>query len=177
MKFISPKDLVGFNEQAKSGKIAKVFEDAHKSNLSCIVIDDIERLIEYNPIGPRFSNLIAQTLLILLKKPPPEGRKLLVIATSSNRNVMNQMGLEDGFGSIIRVPTIQKPRELIQALTLMESFDKSSRATISRQLEGANSVFVPIKKLIHIVGAIEQLPQPEIAANFLAKMEESCSLR
>lgn len=177
VKFISPKDMVGFNEQLKSQKIAKIFEDAHKSNLSCIIIDDVERLIEYNPIGPRFSNLIAQTLLILLKKPPPAGRKLLVIATSSSRNVMQQMGLTDGFGSIIRVPTITNCGELKNALELMNSFDKASRDSIFRQLESCSSVFVPIKKLIHIVGAIEQLPQSEIAAQFLCKMEETCNLK
>jgi hypothetical protein len=33
-----------------------------------IVLDDIERLVEYVAIGPRFSNTILQTILVLLKK-------------------------------------------------------------------------------------------------------------
>ena len=49
-------------------EIVKVFDDAYKSNLSLIVLDDIERLIEYIHIGSRFSNLLLQTLLILIKK-------------------------------------------------------------------------------------------------------------
>ena len=36
------------------------------------MLDDIERLLEFVPIGPRFSNTILQTLLVLLKKQPPE---------------------------------------------------------------------------------------------------------
>ena len=61
VKFISPKDLVGFNENMKASRVTKIFGDAHKSTLSIIVIDDIERLLDYNPIGPRFSNIMAQT--------------------------------------------------------------------------------------------------------------------
>lgn len=52
----------------------KVFDDAYKSQLSCVVVDDIERLLDYVPIGPRFSNLVLQALLVLLKKPPPKVR-------------------------------------------------------------------------------------------------------
>ena len=43
-----------------------------QSPLSMVVLDDIERLLEYVGIGPRFSNVILQTLLVLLKKQPPE---------------------------------------------------------------------------------------------------------
>ena len=45
VKILSPEDMVGFNEPAKCAAIKKVFEDAYKSELSCIVIDDIERLL------------------------------------------------------------------------------------------------------------------------------------
>ena len=32
----------------------QVFEDAYKSRLSCVIIDDVERLLEYTPLGPRY---------------------------------------------------------------------------------------------------------------------------
>ena len=37
--------MIGFSEGAKCQAVKKVFEDAYKSELSCIVIDDIERLL------------------------------------------------------------------------------------------------------------------------------------
>jgi SpoU rRNA methylase family enzyme len=37
--------VTGASETAKCSKIAKVFEDAYKSPLSVIVVDDIERLL------------------------------------------------------------------------------------------------------------------------------------
>jgi hypothetical protein len=39
-----------------------------QSPLSIVILDDIERLLEYVAIGPRFSNAVLQTLLVLLKK-------------------------------------------------------------------------------------------------------------
>ena len=58
VKMISPEQFVGYTEYAKVQAIAKVFEDAYKSPLSLIVLDDIERLLEFVHIGPRFSNQI-----------------------------------------------------------------------------------------------------------------------
>ncbi|KAI8030453.1 Vesicle-fusing ATPase [Camellia lanceoleosa] len=57
-------------ESSKCAQIVKVFEDAYKSPLSIIILDDIERLLEYVVIGPRFSNLISQTLMVLFKRLP-----------------------------------------------------------------------------------------------------------
>ena len=80
MKLVSADNMVGMSEMGKCQALAKVFEDAYKSPLSLIVLDDIERLLDYVAIGPRFSNVVLQALLILLKRQPPEGRKLLVLS-------------------------------------------------------------------------------------------------
>jgi vesicle-fusing ATPase len=53
-----------------------------------VVLDDIERLLEFVAIGPRFSNAVLQALLVLLKRAPPPGRKLFIIGTTSQGRVM-----------------------------------------------------------------------------------------
>lgn len=58
VKIISPEILLTQNEYEKIRTIVNIFEDAYKSELSLIILDDIERLIEYIHIGPRFSNHI-----------------------------------------------------------------------------------------------------------------------
>ena len=58
VKIISPENYVGFNENSKINAIVKVFEDAYKSSISCIILDNIERIIEFVDLGPRFSNVI-----------------------------------------------------------------------------------------------------------------------
>ena len=87
VKICSPDDMVGFTESAKCMTIRKIFDDAYRSSMSCIVVDNIERLIDYGPIGPRYSNLTLQALLVLLKKPPPRGKRLLIICTTSRKEV------------------------------------------------------------------------------------------
>lgn len=51
VKSISAEQFVGKPDFSKVQEIVKVFEDAYKSNLSLIILDDIERLIEYISIG------------------------------------------------------------------------------------------------------------------------------
>jgi len=58
VKLISPENFVGYTENGKINAIVKVFDDAYRSPLSCIVLDNIERLIEFIDIGPRFSNAV-----------------------------------------------------------------------------------------------------------------------
>jgi len=81
---ISSEQFVGDSEYSMIAKITKIFDDAYKSDLSLIILDDIERLIQYIHIGPRFSNVILQALLVLIKKAPPTAnRKLMIIGTTS----------------------------------------------------------------------------------------------
>lgn len=87
VKVCSPEDMVGYTESAKCLHIRKIFDDAYRSMLSCIVVDNVERLLDYGSIGPRYSNMTLQALLVLLKKQPPKGRKLLILCTSSRRCV------------------------------------------------------------------------------------------
>jgi vesicle-fusing ATPase len=45
VKLISPESMVGYSELSKMSQIKKVFDDAYKSSLSVVVIDNIERLV------------------------------------------------------------------------------------------------------------------------------------
>ena len=51
VKFVSSEDIVGANYQFKLQYIVKAFEDAYKSTQSIVILDDIERLVEYVEIG------------------------------------------------------------------------------------------------------------------------------
>lgn len=55
-------------QASKAAHISKVFLDSYKSPLSIILIDDLERVIDFVRTGPRFSNTVLQTLLVMLKK-------------------------------------------------------------------------------------------------------------
>lgn len=101
VKVCSPEEMVGFTETAKCLNIRKVFDDAYRSTLSVILVDNIERLLDYGSIGPRYSNLTLQALLVLLKKEPPPGKKLLILCTSSRRYVFYPVFLSIYFVTFI----------------------------------------------------------------------------
>ena len=92
-----------------------------QSVISIINLDDIERLLEYVAIGPRFSNTVLQTLLVLLKKQPPKGRKLLVLGTTSAGAVMEDMEVSTTFNVVLNVPKLKEP-EIMTVLKSLRAF-------------------------------------------------------
>ena len=71
------------------------------------MLDDIERLLEFVHIGPRFSNSVLQALLVLIKKKPPNAeRKLLIIGTTSMRDILSELEVVSCFNTILNVPNI-----------------------------------------------------------------------
>ncbi|KAH7983724.1 hypothetical protein HPB52_013978 [Rhipicephalus sanguineus] len=117
-----------------------VFDDAYKSQQSCILVDNIERLLDYGPIGPRYSNLVLQALLVLLQKDPPKGRKLLVLCTSSLKGVLDEMGLSPSFTAVLRVPNLSLPQHVLAVLEDVDCFSKAELDQIAKHLEGRRLV-------------------------------------
>jgi vesicle-fusing ATPase len=119
VRMISADEMIGHSEIAKAQIIHRAFLDSYKSPLSLIFIDDIERIIDYVPIGPRFSNTILQTLLVLLKKiPPDEGRRLLIIGTTSCPELLSDLGLTQAFGVTQDIPLLEKPDQVAEVLRM-----------------------------------------------------------
>lgn len=167
-KIISPEELVNYSEAGKCAKIGKVFQDAYKSPLSVIVLDNIERLLDYVPIGPRFSNAVLQVLLVLIKKVPTDNKRLLVIGTTSNVKVLEEMEFGDAFNAVLHVPNVISGSEVKSVLSNLEVFAANELEIVS------NSVFgdVPIKKLLMITEMARQGPETGRAERFIQCMED-----
>ncbi|XP_043531237.1 vesicle-fusing ATPase [Chiloscyllium plagiosum] len=174
IKICSPDKMIGFSETAKCQAIKKIFEDAYKSQLSCVVVDDIERLLDYVPIGPRFSNLVLQALLVLLKKSSPHSRKLLIIGTTSRKDVLQEMEMMDVFSTSIHIPNISTGQQLMEALELLGRFDDRERARITQHVKG-NNVWIGIKKLMMIIEMSLQMGPEHRVNKFLALLKEEGS--
>jgi vesicle-fusing ATPase len=108
IKVISAEKMVGYDERSKCDHITKVFNDAYKSPLSFVILDNIERLIELVNMngGARFSNALLQTLLVLIRKKPPKNRKLLIVGTTNLRDVLKDLELVGCFTASLNVPLI-----------------------------------------------------------------------
>uniref|UniRef100_H3AHS8 Vesicle-fusing ATPase n=1 Tax=Latimeria chalumnae TaxID=7897 RepID=H3AHS8_LATCH len=171
IKICSPDKMIGFSETAKCQAMKKIFDDAYKSQLSCVVVDDIERLLDYVPIGPRFSNLVLQALLVLLKKIPPQSRKLLIIGTTSRKDVLQEMEMLDAFSTTIHVSNITTGEQLMEALELLGSFKEKERTTIAQHVKG-KKVWIGIKKLLMLIEMSLQMDPEYRVSKFLTLMRD-----
>lgn len=169
MRLLSPETLVGYSEAAKCAKITKVFEDSYKSPLSVIVVDDIERILEYVPIGPRFSNSILQTLLVLFKRIPPKGRKLFVIGTASRKEVLQEMDFMDCFMSILATPVIRNYTEFKNALAELKLVEEGD---LHKAASSFTSETITIKKLLMITEMARQGEKSGTLERFMKLMTE-----
>ncbi|XP_029312509.1 vesicle-fusing ATPase-like [Cottoperca gobio] len=175
IKICSPDKMIGHSEIAKCQAIKKIFEDAYKSQLSCVVVDDIERLLDYVPIGPRFSNMVLQALLVLLKKTPPKGRKLLIIGTTSRKDVLQEMEMLDAFSTTIHIPNISSGEQLVEALELLGSFQDVERASIAEAVRGKN-LWIGIKKLLMLIEMSVQMDPGSRVKKFLTLLKDEGAL-
>ena len=177
VKLISPKDVYNYGEAGKKDYIGRVFQDAYKSSLAIVVIDNFESIIEWNPIGPRFNNTVLGALVTLLKSKPPAGRRLLVIATSSRRTAMDQLDLLDSFNYKIAVPAVGGLPELLEVLRATNAFDGNENwqrkaCGMVQEASGGDTVGVGIKKVLDSLGAARQRPAgDEQVREFVEQMQ------
>ncbi|KAI9277564.1 P-loop containing nucleoside triphosphate hydrolase protein [Sporodiniella umbellata] len=159
IKLISPETMVGMSETAKVTEINKIFNDSYKSPTSVIVVDGIERLLDYVPIGPRFSNGVLQALLVLLKKKPPKGRRLLILATATQRDILDHMGMTSEFSTELYVPSITSLEGIDAVLQELNLFEDDERERALSCLEQANmehKLSIGVKKLLMVIEMARQ---------------------
>jgi len=175
LKFCTPQSMISFSEIAKGEAVKKIFNDAYKSELSCVVIDDIESMLDYAPIGPRFSNFVLQTLKLLFKKLPPKGRKLLLIATTSEKQLIKDLGLYSTFSKVIHVPNVSRGDELLGVLDQLDVFGKKDMDFLVRQLRD-KTCSIGIKTLLDVIELSKQATDQYKVAKFVNTLEDVAGL-
>jgi len=159
IKVASPEDMVGFGEAAKIQHLVKIFQDAYKSPLSIVILDGIERIVEWVPIGPRFSNPVLQALVTLLRKQPPKGRRLLILATTTERSVLQQLDMWNNFNADIPVTNVNTFQDLEYVMKESKEFSSSdiqrSIAEI-KDITRSEQVGVGIKKILSGIETAKQ---------------------
>jgi len=131
----------------QASKIHQTFEDAYKSEYSIIILDDIERLLGYTPVGSRFSTRVMETLQVLCRKDPPLGRSICIIATST-KEVIQDLYLEEIFDVVKKVPLV---KESGQIKSVMKSLNVQVDATNLELISNSFTREVGIKNLLMII--------------------------
>eukprot|EP01006_Ploeotia_vitrea_P034378 TRINITY_DN65744_c9_g1_i2.p1 TRINITY_DN65744_c9_g1~~TRINITY_DN65744_c9_g1_i2.p1 ORF type:complete len:788 (+),score=440.37 TRINITY_DN65744_c9_g1_i2:110-2365(+) len=121
VKLVTPGDYVGYSESGKANKIKKVFEDAYKSDMSVIILDNLERLIDYVPLGRRFSNVVLQTLMVMIQNmPQDDDKRLLILATSGDQELLKDVGMFSMFNVVVNVPMLSRADQVHTVFTEMK---------------------------------------------------------
>jgi vesicle-fusing ATPase len=101
-----------------------------------VVVDELETLLEYSPVGPRYSNNVLQTLKLLFKRAPPKGRKILIIATTTYRDILDQLGLLASFSKLIHLSNMSSGEHILQVLREIENcFNDEEMKYLEKKLE------------------------------------------
>jgi vesicle-fusing ATPase len=155
VKCISPENFVNKSEFEKCDIIQKVFVDAYKTPHALIILDNIERLLEYVPLGQRFSNHVLQTILVLLTRiPTNEDCNLLVIGTTqSTPAVLESMQLRTAFQVPLEVQCLTKVEQVVRVL---KSIGVEGSAAELNDLAQACTLPIAIKDLLMVTEMARQ---------------------
>jgi vesicle-fusing ATPase len=132
-------------------------------------------LLDYAPIGPRFSNFVLQTIKLLFKKLPPKGRKLLLIATTSEKQLLQDLGLYQSFSKVIHVPNITRGPEILTVVEQLEAFSKKDLDFLEMNLRHKTCT-LGIKTLLDIIELTKQTTESYRTSKFVSALEEVANL-
>jgi ATPase family associated with various cellular activities (AAA) len=107
VKLVDFFSIMGKTEPAAADVLKKAFDDAAKSPLSALILDDVAKLLQYAKHGPRYSLLLLHTLQTLLKQRPPDGKRMVIIATADT-SVTRALDLRDSFTNVVRVAPLTR---------------------------------------------------------------------
>ncbi|KAK6438046.1 transport between ER and Golgi ATPase protein [Oleoguttula sp. CCFEE 5521] len=147
IKLVRPMDMIGMNEMQKIQYLQKVFTDAYKSPLNILVLDDLDLILDWVPLGPRFSPSVLAAIKGLMKNKPPLGRPLLIFATTSEKTVMQQ--LQISFNQQIAVPNVNTQQELAHIMHDSGQFEDIQRAIqMIEETTGSRDIGVGVQQVI-----------------------------
>lgn len=109
VKFVSAKQMAREGEAGRCARLVKIFDDAEKSTNSLIILDDLEKLLDYTPVGPRFHNSVLQLIKSSISDASENAKgRLVVIATTSHLDFINYSGLGEAFLSTFEIPSVHQ---------------------------------------------------------------------
>ena len=155
VKMITPNQLLQHREAGKVGKMLSIFDDAYKTKLALILIDDVERLLEYANINAsvKFSNMVLQALLVLLKRRPPSKCRLMVIVTTSVWDQLRALHLDEPFYGVVSLPELSEPEEY---KAVLDEAASGIKPEVREQIANEIKQSMTVKSLLNAVDTTKQ---------------------
>jgi vesicle-fusing ATPase len=89
IKFVNSEKLL--NCIHKEQQLYDIFEQGYKTESFVLILDSVEKIIEYSKLGHIYNNKLLQTIYALLAKIIDTTKKIIIILTSSNTELMEQL--------------------------------------------------------------------------------------
>ena len=110
-------------------------------------------------------------MLVLLKKLPPKGRRLLIIATTSRREVLDQMEMIPAFTDVLHVPNLSTPDHLLRVIKDSGVIGPQGMAELEDKLSNRRAN-IGMKKLLGLLDMVNQTEEKMRASKLVAKLED-----
>ncbi|KAI6883659.1 AAA-domain-containing protein [Hortaea werneckii] len=172
IRLVRPVDMVGMNEIQKIQYLQKIFTDAYKSPCNALVLDNIELMVDWVPVGPRFSSAVLAAIKGMMENKPPKGRPLLILATTSERTILQQLQLN--FMAHIPVPNVQTQQELAHIMQESGAFsapDVQRAVGEIEQTTGGQKINVGVAKVL--LGIQTAMQDPDRTGRFAEVIGEA----
>lgn len=162
IKVIKAADFIGMSDLGKVVQMQRTFSDADKSPSSIILLDNIENIIEYiDSAPPRFVAPVLSAMRAMITTSPPKNRRRLVIATTSERGVLDTFGVLKSFDAQIPIPNIESLNELGSVLQGLQVEGSVIKATLDELYSGAGkTISVGVKTVVWAVATSQESKNP-----------------
>ena len=149
VKLITADKFIGMSEDNVCRELVSIFSNAYRSMKAAVIIDDLDLIIEYSRMGPRYSNKILQAVLTFMRTPTTPTHKLSIFITTTKKEELELLGLEeDCFNKLIELPLIRDVNEwMVIGEAMYISVDTISNEQLIQQL--------PIKKVIQVLDMVK----------------------
>jgi len=152
IRVITPKSLLRFkSEMAKRDHVTQIFSDAERSKKSLIVLDKLEYLIDWIPLGNAYSPILVSAIRTALQSDVPVDRHQLVFVTTTNYSLVKMFELHNIFDRKVFVPPVMDLTELTRILAAKGGSYKGNEDWTCKQIQaktGSPTVRLGIKRLL-----------------------------
>ena len=138
IKYISGKSVIGMIDSQRANYIKDFFVDAEKSPQSCIIIDDIENIIDwvYNPVlgVPRFSLSICTTLKSLINYYHKNKRMIILTFNDDTYDTLELLKILPKSNKVYQIPTTDISDSIQDFINLIDQNTNKSYIDIDSSL-------------------------------------------
>jgi len=173
IRVYQPIATEGETENSKIQYLKKLFDDASRSEFSCVVLDDLDIILDYSHFGPTYSKALLNFFVNKRNLVLPGGRQMLVLCTCSNQRSVKDLNLNRVFKKILRVPSVTTTSQINKVLSVIDDnpFDAQQAMSLCNQL-GSMKFRMGIKKLNLLIQEILDYEPRTRVDKFIELMQE-----